>query len=74
MWDTLASIFTSLVGSTGASGTMAFIGEAWLNLTDFRMWRSLGWLLLGVLLIIIGFVVWNRHAIGAAASTVAQAA
>ena len=74
MWDSLASIFESLVGSTGATGVMTFIGEAWLNVTDFRMWRSLGWLVLGVILIIIGFVVWNRHAIGAAASTVAAAA
>ena len=35
----------------------------WLNVSDFRMWRSLGWLLLGIILMIIGFVVWNRKAI-----------
>lgn len=74
MWDSLASIFSGLVSTTGASGIMATIGEVWLTATDYRMWRSLGWLLLGVVLIVIGFVIWNRHAIGAAAATVAQAA
>lgn len=74
MWDSLANTFLSLVGSTGASGVMATISEVWLTATDYRMWRSLGWLLLGVLLIIIGFVIWNRHAIGAAAGTIAAAA
>lgn len=74
MWDSLAGIFSSLVGSTGATGVMAFIGEAWLNVTDYRMWRSLGWLLLGIVMILMGFVIWNRHAIGAAATTLAETA
>jgi hypothetical protein len=39
----------------------------WLNVSDYRMWRSLGWLLLGVALMILGFVVWNRKALAAAA-------
>jgi hypothetical protein len=32
------------------------IGGIWSDLTDGQMWRSLGWLLLGVILIIIGLV------------------
>jgi hypothetical protein len=43
----------------------------WLNLSDYRMWRSLGWLLLGIILMILGFVVWNRKAIGSAAGKLA---
>jgi hypothetical protein len=35
----------------------------WLNLSDYRMWRSLGWLLLGVLLMVLGFVVWTRKSL-----------
>lgn len=74
MWDSLAGIFSGLVSSSGASGVMATIGEVWLSATDYRMWRSLGWLLLGVLLIVLGFVIWNRHAIGSAAGAIAAAA
>lgn len=52
------------------SDTLSFSKAVWLNISDYRMWRSLGWLLLGVLLMILGFVVWNRKAIGAVASKV----
>lgn len=38
----------------------------WLNVSDYRMWRSLGWLILGVILMILGFVVWNRKALSGA--------
>jgi UDP-N-acetylmuramyl pentapeptide phosphotransferase/UDP-N-acetylglucosamine-1-phosphate transferase len=74
MWDQLVSAFQSLAGLTGTEGVVAEIGTVWLTVTDYRMWRSLGWLLLGVVMMLIGFVIWNRHAIGAAASTVAAAA
>lgn len=46
--------------------TISFSKAVWLNISDFRMWRSLGWLVLGILLMIIGFVVWNRKALAAA--------
>lgn len=39
----------------------------WLNLSDYRMWRSVGWIALGILLMIVGFFVWNRKAIGSVA-------
>jgi UDP-N-acetylmuramyl pentapeptide phosphotransferase/UDP-N-acetylglucosamine-1-phosphate transferase len=74
MWDQLVSAFQSLAGLTGTEGVVAEIGTVWLTVTDYRMWRSLGWLLLGITMIIIGFVIWNRHAIGAAAGTIAAAA
>lgn len=75
MWDQIVNSIKGLFNLPGdlSKGT-ALAGEVWTTLTDFRMWRSLGWLLLGIILIIIGFVIWNRHAIGQAASTVAAAA
>lgn len=65
-------------GLPDASGAMSSLSDAvsfskavWLNVSDYRMWRSLGWLLLGVLLMIVGFLVWNRKAVGAVASRAA---
>jgi len=52
------------------SDTLSFSKAVWLNVSDYRMWRSLGWIIMGVLLMILGFVVWNRKAIGAVASKV----
>jgi hypothetical protein len=45
------------------SDTVSFSKLVWLNVSDYRMWRSLGWLLLGVVLLVLGFVAWNRKAI-----------
>lgn len=53
------------------SDTLSFSKAVWLNISDYRMWRSLGWLLLGILMMIIGFIVWNRKAIGATAAKLA---
>lgn len=52
------------------SDTLSFSKAVWLNISDYRMWRSLGWIILGILMMILGFVVWNRKAIGAVASKV----
>lgn len=67
----------SVLGPGGTSGAMSSINDAvsltkavWLNVSDYRMWRSLGWIILGILMMIIGFLVWNRKAIGAVASKV----
>lgn len=35
---------------------MAFFEE----ITDFRLWRSLGWLLLGLLMMVAGAVTWLK--------------
>lgn len=75
MWDQIVSAIQGIVSLPNDAGKAAgILGEAWATLTDFRMWRSLGWLLLGIVLIIIGFVIWNRRAIGEAATTVAASA
>lgn len=59
-------------GAISALGdTLSFSKAVWLNVSDYRMWRSLGWLLLGIILMIIGFVVWNRKAIAGAAKMAA---
>jgi hypothetical protein len=59
-------------GAISALGdTLSFSKAVWLNVSDYRMWRSLGWLLLGILMMIIGFVVWNRKAIAGAAKLAA---
>jgi uncharacterized membrane protein len=58
---------TGLPDASGAFSALndgvSFGKAVWLNLSDYRMWRSLGWLLLGIVLMIIGFVVWNKKAI-----------
>lgn len=75
MWDTIVATLEGILGiGDSASKAAGVFSTAWATVTDFRMWRSLGWLLLGIVLIIIGFVIWNRHAIGAAAGTIAAAA
>ena len=68
----------ALDAAGGVSGAMNDISDSvsfgklvWLNLSDYRMWRSLGWLLLGILFLILGFVVWNRKAIAGVAKAAA---
>jgi hypothetical protein len=34
------------------------ITDVWAKLRDGKMWRSLGWLLLGVLLMFLGLILW----------------
>lgn len=66
---------TGLPDSSGAisalTDPLSFAKAVWLNISDFRMWRSLGWVILGFILMVIGFVVWNRKAIGSAAAAAA---
>jgi hypothetical protein len=68
----------SVTGLPDAAGAISALSDGvslskavWLNVSDYRMWRSLGWLLLGVLLMILGFVVWNRKALEGAAAVAA---
>ena len=41
-----------------ALGGVQGLTAIWTNLRDYKMWRSLGWLLLGTLLMIIGAWAW----------------
>ena len=75
MWDTIVSVIQGIVSLPNDAGKAAgILGEAWATITDFRMWRSLGWLFLGILLIVLGFVIWNRQALGQAATVLAESA
>lgn len=66
---------TGLPDASGAisalSDTLSFSKAVWLNISDYRMWRSLGWLILGLLLMVLGFIVWNRKAIASVAKLAA---
>jgi hypothetical protein len=44
------------------------------RLTDVRMWRSVGWLLLGVAFIVLGLLIWFRKPLEQAATVAAKAA
>jgi hypothetical protein len=44
------------------------------RLTDVRMWRSIGWLGLGVALIVLALIVWFRKPLEKAATVAAKAA
>jgi hypothetical protein len=67
----------SALGPGGAMGeikdTVNLTKAIWLNVSDYRMWRSLGWLILGVIMMIAGFVIWNRKAIGSTAAKIGLA-
>jgi len=58
---TIDNLLTS--GTTAASDAAGMFGSAAAfmeALTDGRMWRSLGWLVAGLVLIIMGFVLWVK--------------
>ena len=63
----------------GVGGAMSQLSDSvdvakaiWLNISDYRMWRSLGWLLIGIVLLIIGFVMLARKPIQSAVGSVAS--
>lgn len=64
--------------ATGGSDTVNAIQDGagvakvvWANVSDYRMWRSLGWLVLGILLLVLGLVLWNRKALEKTAAVAA---
>lgn len=68
MWDTLVSALKDIVGLPGDVGKgAALLAEIYATLTNFRIWRSIGWLVLGVLMAVLGLLIWNRRTIGAIA-------
>lgn len=44
--------------NNGWLGFVIALEQIWAGLTDGKMWRSLGWLLLGTLLIVVGAALW----------------
>jgi hypothetical protein len=58
-------------GSTAAVVTT--VEGIWSKLTDWRIWASLGWILLGVALMFLGLLLWMRRPIESAIGTAAKA-
>jgi hypothetical protein len=57
--------FTSLLGPVGAAFSgLSDVGTAlvafFTEISDYRMWRSLGWLFLGLLMMAAGVTLWLR--------------
>lgn len=42
----------------GLGGLVTVIEGIWAGLTDGKMWRSLGWILLGIVLMLLGVGWW----------------
>jgi hypothetical protein len=69
--DGLGGIGTGLQGITTLALAVTRFGEM---LTDYRMWRSVGWVILGIVMMILGLVWWLRAPITHAAGEVAKVA
>lgn len=59
------SFFSSLwktiwAGPQALSDTASALFAFFTTITDYTMWRSLGWLLLGVVLIAFGLFIWGK--------------
>lgn len=42
----------------GVSGAEKTLSAIWTNLRDYKMWRSIGWLALGLVLMLLGVSWW----------------
>lgn len=53
-----------LKGALGGISSFSDVGVAimafFVEITDFRLWRSLGWLLLGLVMMAAGAVAWLK--------------
>lgn len=88
-WGALVSFFGAITGNpelggvgsligvegtgSGTSSITAAVGAVWETVTNYRMWRSLGWLFLGILVMVLGLLIWNRKAIGSGIKTATEA-
>ncbi len=58
-------------GITDVGSTIALV---WKSLSDGKMWRSMGWILLGWILVIVGILVMFRKPISNTITTAGKAA
>ena len=56
------------------AGVTSVLAVIWTNVRDGKLWRSLGWLLLGVLLMLLGAVLLARMSAGELAAGIAKGA
>lgn len=74
MWDALITTIEGIMSlPSNANKGIAMAGMIWAQLTNYRMWRSIGWLLLGIFVTVLGLTIWNRKAIGSGIKTVVEA-
>jgi uncharacterized membrane protein len=62
----MMGIFSGLLSGLGLSGltdTAGVLVAFFATITDYRMWRSLGWLLLGILMIAGGLAMWAKDSV-----------
>ena len=69
-WSDLIEALNPLAGAeastaANAGGAITAAGDAgsviagvWTNVRDYKMWRSLGWLVLGIILMLLGAAWW----------------
>lgn len=56
-------VFSGLLSGLGLSGltdTAGVLVAFFTTITDYRMWRSLGWLVLGILMVAGGLSLWLK--------------
>lgn len=67
MWDSVVSAFKDILGLPGDAGKgLALLSTIYATLTNYRVWRSLGWLLLGILVTVLGLLIWSRRTLASA--------
>ena len=49
---------TATKSAGGLGAVAAEIAGIWAGLTDGKMWRSLGWIVLGIVLMLLGVILW----------------
>jgi hypothetical protein len=64
----------SVISSNPLDAVIGPVTDFISRLTDVRMWRSVGWLTLGILVIVLALVIWFRKPLEQAATTAAKAA
>lgn len=68
------------VPSGPIAGLVTAIEAIWAGATDGKFWRSLGWIILGIMLMLVGVLLWigpsaeRRSPFGVAADVARQAA
>ena len=69
------TIFSSLWSAGQTLGDVASTLAAFFtSISDYRMWRSMGWLMLGVAMLTGGILLWNKDTVASLAGTAAKAA
>lgn len=64
---------TEVAAAGGIGGLFAPVTAFFATVTDGRMWRSLGWLILGLIITGIGINLWLHNPVGKAIGGAAKA-